>query len=112
MDQRMLEHLLVQEVDEWHQVGAAEANHPTGHRCAAERDTEPGKLRLLAIKRQAIDELGGDDVRQERGRRQTLGEERQWGGRDLYPLPTARTAVLGSDVPQHPHLGGLVVELL
>src|SRR5882762_4127512 len=31
VDQRMLEHLLVQEVNEWHQVRAAQADHPAGH---------------------------------------------------------------------------------
>ena len=60
--------LLLQEVDERHQVRAAQPNHPAGHGGAAQGDAEARKLRLLAVKRQAVDELGGDDVRKQRGR--------------------------------------------
>src|SRR5207248_427973 len=76
------------------------------------RDRTVTGVQTCALPIYIVDELGGDDVREQRRGCKALGEERERGRRDLHSLPAARTAVLGPDVPQHPHLRGLVIELL
>jgi hypothetical protein len=65
--------MLVHQVDDRHDVHAAELNLPAGHGGAAQRNTQPVELWLLAVEGQAIDELGRRDLRQQRGVAMLLG---------------------------------------
>src|SRR5919108_2725193 len=62
MDQRGGEHLLAQQVYQ-RLHGLPKPDHPAGHRGPAKRDAQPLELPLLAVQRQVIHEIGGDELR-------------------------------------------------
>jgi len=49
VDQRLGEQQFVQQVDQGHEEGAAEADGPQRHRAATQGDAHAAKLRLLAV---------------------------------------------------------------
>ncbi len=65
VDERRLEQVLAHQVDQRHDVLRAQTDHPAGLRCPPKTDPEPIELALLAIQRDAIDELRRHDVRQQ-----------------------------------------------
>ena len=71
-----------------------------------------GQAVLLTIERQVVGELVDDHVRQQSGPSQaTLNRTRRPLGR-RHTVFAARARVFRVDMPQHPHLAGLVFELL
>ena len=91
---------------------AAEQDHPAGRGGPRDGDAEPIELGFLAIKRNAIDELSGGHVRQQRRRRQALGQQLRGYLGDPHSAFTAGASILGPDVADHPYLSGLEVQLL
>jgi len=78
---------------------------------------QAGKLLGLAVERHGIDELGGNDLRQEVRRSDALGDDLRRHGRDAHHghallAVTGRAGILGPDMAFHLHDGRDVVELL
>ena len=111
LHERGIEQLLVHQVDQ------------RQHRLADRIDPGPGDARaqryILALKllahpvdRHAIDELTGDQVRQERCAGVALGQDMRWARSDVHALVAVPAAPLRAHMPLHPHLGRLVVVAL
>ena len=105
------EELLVQQIHQRHHQ-LAHPHHPPRQRRARQLHPDAPELLLLAVQRQPIDVLRGDDEREQPGAREALRQRlrRQRGGAKM-PL-AARAAVLAADMTQHPHLRRHDVELL
>ena len=112
VNERSFQQMLVQQVDQGHEMRAAEPDHPAGHRRASQINAQSLELPFLAIQRKAIDELRGDDMGQQRRRGQALGEDLHGDRRDRDAALTAGAGVLGPNVADHADLRGLEVQLL
>ena len=112
VNDRLGEPIIVQQVDQRHQECAAEPDRPNRHPAAAERDTHPLKLPLLAVQGYPIDEPGRNDVRQKRRRGDSLGEDRRRHGGDIGTPAAARAGVLRPGMLKDLDLGRDELELL
>ena len=64
VNERIFQHMIVEEVDDQHQVRAAELDHPPGHGRPNQWHAKTIELPLLAIKRHSSDELRSGDMSQ------------------------------------------------
>lgn len=89
---------------------------PSGHGMARDVHAQTGKLLGLAVERHGVDELCGDDLRQQARSGHALGDDLRRHGRDAHHRHTllavaGRAGVFRADMAFHLHDGRDVVEL-
>jgi len=112
MNERIAQHLLVHQVDQRHDILAAEQDHPARHRGAWQRHADARELRLLAVKRCAIDVLGRGDMCKQRGCRIALGKQLRRCRSKPHALLATGAAVLQAHMSDDLQLRRHVVQLL
>ncbi len=105
VDVRLFEHRLVHQIDDRHDLLAADGIHPHAHRAGTHiSQAQPLELLALAGQGQAIVELCRRYVGQERGARHRFRQQLQRYRGDLYPRMVAAARILRPHVLHHNEL--------